>query len=46
MFFLGAIITFYTGKNTWYSGFRQVLFGLLAAGLVYGIGRLIGGIVH
>ena len=46
MFFLGAVITFYTGKNTWYSGFRQVLFGLLAAGLVYGIGRLIGGMVH
>jgi len=46
MFFLGAVITFYTGKSTWYSGFRQVLFGLLAAGLVYGIGRLIGGMVH
>jgi len=46
LFFLGAIITFYTGKNTWYSGFRQILFGLLAAGLVYWIGRLIGGIVR
>ncbi|MCX6248910.1 MAG: VIT1/CCC1 transporter family protein [Bacteroidetes bacterium] len=46
LFFLGAIITFYTGKSTWYSGLRQVLFGLLAAGLVYGIGRLIGGMVH
>jgi len=45
LFFLGAFITFYTGKSTWYSGFRQVLFGLLAAGLVYGIGRLIGGLV-
>jgi VIT1/CCC1 family predicted Fe2+/Mn2+ transporter len=45
LFFLGAVITFYTGKNTWYSGLRQVFFGLLAAGLVYGIGRLIGGIV-
>jgi VIT1/CCC1 family predicted Fe2+/Mn2+ transporter len=46
MFFLGAVITFYTGKNTWYSGFRQVLFGLIAAGLVYGIGKLIGGMVR
>jgi VIT1/CCC1 family predicted Fe2+/Mn2+ transporter len=46
MFFLGAVITFYTGKSIWYSGFRQVLFGLLAAGLVYGIGRLIGEMVH
>ena len=46
LFFLGAVITFYTGKNTWYSGLRQVLFGLLAAGLVYGIGRVIGGMVR
>ena len=46
MFFLGAIITFYTGKSIWYSGFRQILFGLLAAILVYGIGRLIGGMIH
>ena len=45
LFFLGAVITFYTGKSTWYSGFRQIFFGLLAAGLVYGIGRFIGGIV-
>jgi VIT1/CCC1 family predicted Fe2+/Mn2+ transporter len=46
LFFMGAIITFYTGKNLWYSGFRQVLFGLLAAGVVYGIGRLIGGMIY
>jgi VIT1/CCC1 family predicted Fe2+/Mn2+ transporter len=46
LFFLGAVITFYTGKNTWYSGFRQILFGLLAAGLVYGIGRFIGELMH
>jgi VIT1/CCC1 family predicted Fe2+/Mn2+ transporter len=46
LFFLGAIITFYTGKSTWYSGLRQVFFGLLAAGLVYGIGRVIGGVVR
>lgn len=46
MFFLGAVITFYTGKSIWYSGFRQILFGLLAAVLVYGIGRLVGGMIH
>jgi vacuolar iron transporter family protein len=46
MFFLGAVITIYTGKSTWYSGLRQVLFGLLAAGLVYGIGRVIGGMIR
>ena len=46
MFFLGAIITVYTGKNVLYSGFRQILFGLLAAGLVYGIGNIIGVMIH
>jgi VIT1/CCC1 family predicted Fe2+/Mn2+ transporter len=46
MFFLGAVITFYTGKSIWYSGFRQILFGLAAAGLVYWIGRLIGSMIH
>jgi vacuolar iron transporter family protein len=42
LFFLGAAITFYTGKNLWISGFRQVIFGLLAASITFGIGRLIG----
>jgi VIT1/CCC1 family predicted Fe2+/Mn2+ transporter len=46
MFFLGAVITIYTGKSIWYSGLRQILFGLIAAGLVYEIGRLIGSMVH
>ncbi|MDP3185431.1 MAG: hypothetical protein Q8M58_09200, partial [Anaerolineales bacterium] len=31
-----------TGKNVWYSGLRQVAIGLTAAGLVYGVGKLIG----
>ena len=42
LFLVGAAITLMTGKNVWYSGFRQVIIGLAAAGLVYGIGRLIG----
>ncbi len=42
LFILGAAITFYTGKSVWYSGFRQILFGLVAAGITYGIGKLIG----
>jgi vacuolar iron transporter family protein len=46
LFFLGAVITFYTGKNPWISGLRQVLFGLLAAGIVYGIGHAVGGWVR
>ena len=42
LFFIGASITLFTGKNVWYSGFRQVLFGLLAAAITFGIGSLIG----
>jgi VIT1/CCC1 family predicted Fe2+/Mn2+ transporter len=42
LFIIGAAITLMTGRNVLYSGFRQVLFGLAAAGLTYGVGRLIG----
>ncbi|MDO1449267.1 VIT1/CCC1 transporter family protein [Rhodocytophaga aerolata] len=42
LFMIGAAITLFTGKNVWYSGFRQVLFGLAAAALTFGIGKLIG----
>ena len=42
LFLIGAAITLFTGKNVWYSGFRQVLFGLAAAAITYGIGKLIG----
>lgn len=42
LFGIGAAITLMTGRGIWYSGMRQVLFGLAAAGLTYGIGRLIG----
>ncbi len=42
LFIIGAAITLMTGRNVLYSGFRQVLFGLGAAGLTYGVGRLIG----
>ncbi len=42
LFFIGAAITLFTGKNVWYSGLRQVLFGLVAAAITYGIGSLIG----
>jgi len=42
LFIVGAAITLMTGRNVWYSGFRQVLIGLAAAILTYGIGRLIG----
>jgi VIT1/CCC1 family predicted Fe2+/Mn2+ transporter len=42
LFSIGAAITLFTGKSVWYSGFRQVLFGLIAAAITFGIGRLIG----
>lgn len=42
LFLIGASITLFTGKSVWYSGLRQVLFGLLAAAITYGIGSLIG----
>lgn len=43
LFIIGAAITLYTGKNVWYSGFRQILFGMAAAGITYGIGTIVGG---
>ncbi len=42
LFIIGAAITLFTGKSIWYSGFRQVIFGLLAAAITFGIGKLIG----
>ncbi|MDD3321791.1 MAG: VIT1/CCC1 transporter family protein [Paludibacter sp.] len=42
LFVIGAAITLFTGKNVWYSGFRQVIFGLIAAAITFGIGDLIG----
>ncbi|MBI2279561.1 MAG: VIT1/CCC1 transporter family protein [Bacteroidetes bacterium] len=42
LFVIGASITLFTGKSVWYSGFRQVLFGLIAATITFGIGSLIG----
>jgi len=42
LFLIGASITLFTGKNVWYSGFRQVIFGLAAAAITFGIGKLIG----
>jgi VIT1/CCC1 family predicted Fe2+/Mn2+ transporter len=42
LFVIGAFITLMTGKNPVVSGLRQVLFGLAAAAVTFGIGRLIG----
>jgi len=42
LFIIGSAITLFTGKSIWFSGMRQVIFGLLAAAITFGIGRLIG----
>jgi vacuolar iron transporter family protein len=42
LFVIGAAITLFTGRNVWFSGMRQVLFGLAAAAVTFGIGKLIG----
>jgi VIT1/CCC1 family predicted Fe2+/Mn2+ transporter len=42
LFVIGASITLLTGKNAVQAGIRQILIGLTAAGIIYGIGRLIG----
>jgi len=42
LFPVGAATTMLTGRSVYYSGLRQLLFGLVAAGLTYGIGRVLG----
>ena len=42
LFGIGAGITLLTGRGVLYSGLRQVVFGLIAAGITFGIGRIIG----
>jgi vacuolar iron transporter family protein len=42
LFVIGAGITLFTGRSVLASGGRQVAFGLGAAAITYGIGRLIG----
>jgi VIT1/CCC1 family predicted Fe2+/Mn2+ transporter len=42
LFGVGAAITLFTGKTVLYSGTRMIVFGLLAAAITFGIGRLIG----
>jgi VIT1/CCC1 family predicted Fe2+/Mn2+ transporter/rubrerythrin len=42
LFIIGSAITLMTGKSIWFSGTRQVVVGIAAAALTYGIGKLIG----
>lgn len=42
LFALGAAITIFTGRSAVRAGIRQLVLGLAAAGLTYGIGRVLG----
>jgi VIT1/CCC1 family predicted Fe2+/Mn2+ transporter len=42
LFGVGAAITLVTGRGVLFSGFRQMVFGLVAAGITFGIGSLLG----
>ena len=42
LFGIGAAVTLMTGRGVLFSGGRQLLFGLAAAALTFGVGRLIG----
>jgi VIT1/CCC1 family predicted Fe2+/Mn2+ transporter len=42
LFIIGAAITIITGRSALRSGLRQVLFGVTAAAITFGIGRLFG----
>ncbi len=42
LFVIGSAITLFTGRSVWFSGTRQMAFGLTAAAITYLIGRLIG----
>ena len=41
LFALGAATTVFTGRNALFAGTRQVLIGLVAAGITYGIGHFL-----
>jgi VIT1/CCC1 family predicted Fe2+/Mn2+ transporter len=42
LFTVGGAITLFTGRPVLVSGSRQVLFGMVAAALTFGVGRLLG----
>jgi len=42
LFIVGGLISLFTGRNFFFSGFRMLGIGALAAGLTYFIGKLLG----
>jgi len=45
LFGLGAATTVFTGRNALFAGTRQMLIGLAAAAITYGLGRLLGVVI-
>ncbi|WP_326821512.1 VIT1/CCC1 transporter family protein [Streptosporangium sp. NBC_01639] len=43
LFGAGALVSRVTARSWWYSGLRQLLVGVVAAALTFGLGRLLGG---
>jgi VIT1/CCC1 family predicted Fe2+/Mn2+ transporter len=46
LFGIGAAITLMTGRSVLFSGTRQVVIGIAAAALTYGLGTLLGVAMH
>lgn len=42
LFLVGALTSLFTGRGALFSGARQLLFGVVAAAVTYGVGRLFG----
>ena len=42
LFLIGAGTSLFTGRGVLFSGVRQLVVGLAAAGVTFGVGRLIG----
>ena len=42
LFLVGAAITVFTGRGALFSGMRQLLIGLAAAAVTFGVGRILG----
>jgi VIT1/CCC1 family predicted Fe2+/Mn2+ transporter len=42
LFMIGSATSLFTGRSIWFSGARQILFGLAAAAVTFGVGKWIG----
>jgi len=42
LFGVGALLSLFTGRNTWYSGARMLALGAIAGAVTFGVGHLFG----